>query len=74
MQARQSGVPMSELMDLLSKPGRADDGELSKALVEWAFEEPRYASEADKERVISEFENDVYRACYLRAKERSQQK
>lgn len=74
MEARQAGMPMSELMDLFSKPDRADDGELSRALVEWAFEEPRYSTEAAKERVIRDFENEVYRACYQRAKERSQRK
>ncbi|WP_175137418.1 hypothetical protein [Achromobacter animicus] len=74
MEARQAGMPMSELMDVFSKPGRADDGEFGRTLVEWAFEDPRYSTEEAKERAIRDFENEVYRACYQRAKERASQK
>lgn len=68
MTARQAGSDMPDLMRMSAKLGHnADDSDLSRALAQQiiieAFEVPRFDSETDQQREVTDFANDRYLLC-----------
>lgn len=60
MEARQAGLPMSDMMDLVM------DGSLRKLTEEFiieAYKTPRYSSERMKREAVIDFKDDVYHEC-----------
>ena len=57
MSARQSGVPMPEVMTI------AEGSPAMESMTMAAYDEPRYTTESVQQRVIVDFANDVYRIC-----------
>ena len=62
MKARQEGVPMDVLMQAAQKQ-KGDYAGLSKQMVIGAYERDRRYSEAQKQREIVEYGNDMYKLC-----------
>lgn len=60
MQARQEGVPMSTVMEILLPIG----GKLAPAMVTLAYEEPRWGSEDLQQMAIANFRDENYLACF----------
>lgn len=61
MQARQSGVSMSEMMGIAARD--EDFKALAEALVIDAYDSPRYSTDGMKQRSIEDFENNVFLQC-----------
>ena len=57
MGAHQSGVPMSQAMQL------ADEDPLTEKMIIAAYEKPRYSTERMKQQEIAEFRDTVYLLC-----------
>jgi len=65
MSARQNGVPMYKMIEIL------DDGNLAKStlglmgvIIEQAYETSRYNSETFKQKAIEDFKNEIFLSCY----------
>lgn len=68
MQARQSGLEMSQLMDAASKSGDATGNQnlvsMARKLIVLAYQSPRYSTNEMKTKSIQEFTNEAELACY----------
>lgn len=73
MKSRQQGVPMSSLWELAEAAGKQSEyvGELFKTLIREAYEIPQYSSESLQQKVISDFQNNFYKACIVTAEKRA---
>ncbi len=65
MDARQNGVPMYKMIEII------DDGNLAKStlglmggIIEQAYETSRYNSESFKQKAIEDFKNEIFLSCY----------
>jgi len=61
MKGRQKGVPMAEMMDVVTK--NTTNEAAAEALVIAAYERPRYGSNEMRQRSVEDFHNDFYLAC-----------
>lgn len=57
MSARQSGLPMSEMIKI------AGDNPIAEELVVSAFKESRYSTESVQQRTIANFRDQAYLEC-----------
>ena len=62
MSNRQNGVPMAQMMNI-SKGQESIEG-----IVIVAYKEPRYSSEKQIAKSVTEFGNDLYSACVQKYK------
>jgi hypothetical protein len=63
MTARQSGTPMSKVINLLG--GEASTiNDLARQLIIDAYEQPRFSGDKYQQRAITEFENEAMVMCY----------
>lgn len=62
MEARQAGVPLTLIMDLVEKESSGAK-DLIKALVISAYKEPNYSSPSMVKKATTEFTNKVYIDC-----------
>jgi len=60
MEARQTGVAMSKLVELTKQHGMDEGG---MPIIIAAYEAPRYSTEEYRQREIQDFENQAYLAC-----------
>ena len=65
MDARQSGADISEMLDHASEYAETNPRivELNRVLVLTAFETPRFRTEKNQKRAISEFRNAMHLNC-----------
>lgn len=64
MDTRQSGAPMSSLMQAANDLPDADLGQLMRDVIVAAYEVPRYSSAGMKKQAVQEFQNRIERECY----------
>lgn len=64
MQARQKGIPLSDLMEVF--PESPDDytAELARTILFAAYEQPRFSTEDIQLQAISEFRDAIELECY----------
>ena len=60
MEARQAGVPVSDLLDKLQQAG---NDQWVYELVKLAYREPGYSTEQNKKKAITEFGNSAFISC-----------
>ena len=60
MAARQGGVPVSDLLSELEKAG---DDQWIFELVKLAYSEPRFSTEENKQKSVTEFGNQTFISC-----------
>lgn len=63
MDARQTGVPMSDVMGLPGAPGPMAD--LWRATTIAAYDTPRYHTDRSQTRAVEDFRNEVEVRCYV---------
>ena len=67
MTARQSGVPLAQMMNMLTEKKPAGATEKDKRFIEGivfqAYEQPRFDTEDDKEKAINDFQDTIYLRC-----------
>lgn len=61
MKARQNGVPMADVMELVPNPSPI--AKLGKSLVISAYERRRYSSAEMRQESVVDFANEVYLSC-----------
>lgn len=62
MQARQSGAPMSNLLDIVNGAPESDR-KILRLIVMAAYESPGFQSEEYKERAAMDFRNQIHLMC-----------
>ena len=67
MSARQAGVPLAQMMNMLTEKEPVGATEKDKRYVEGlvlqAYEQPRFNTEDDKNNSINDFQNTIYLRC-----------
>jgi len=59
MGARQAGLPLSEIMDMIP-----DDNVYHETMALWAYEEPVWSTSDNQEKAKREFRDKIELACY----------
>lgn len=60
MEARQAGIPVSDLLDKLQQAG---DDQWVYELVKLAYKEPGFSTEQNQKKAITEFGNSAFISC-----------
>ncbi|PYE29917.1 hypothetical protein DFP83_1423 [Idiomarina fontislapidosi] len=63
MERRQEGTSVVKMMEVAEKSGNGKFTEIIKAIVEDAYNSPKYSTQAMKQDTISTFANNVYMEC-----------
>lgn len=66
MVGRQNGVPIADLMENHSKDNDTASREHRKIII-YAYDRPRMNHEENQDKLVKDFENEVYLACYKQA-------
>lgn len=62
MEARQVGVAMPKVMDIYSNEDGSLDA-LVESIIMDAYDQPRMSVEANQQRQIQDYENDIFLRC-----------
>lgn len=63
MNARQNGLPMTKMKELVKNTNDKQMIKIGKSLIEWAYSEPKYQSEELQKYSTNKFAEEAYYAC-----------
>lgn len=63
MKARQNGVAMQKVLDVISTPDFASVKDGFRTIIMMAYDKPRFSTEANKQRAIGDFRDQVQLYC-----------
>ena len=63
MNARQNGLPMPKMRELVKNTGDKSMIKIGNSLIEWAYSEPKYHSEEMQKHSTNKFAEEAYYAC-----------
>lgn len=64
MKSRQTGVPLSSLMNVIKDTPEANDNEIFRNMIVMAYDNPRYSSDNMQRRAIEDYRNFWELGCY----------
>lgn len=64
MKSRQTGVPLSSLMNVIKDTPETDGNEIFRNMIVMAYDEPRYSSDNMQRRAIEDYRNLWELGCY----------
>ena len=63
MKARQNGIPMTKMRDIVKSTNDKPMIALGNSLIEWAYSEPKYHSEEMQKYATNKFAEIMYYGC-----------
>lgn len=63
MNARQNGLPMKKMRELVKKTDDKSMIKIGNSLIEWAYSEPKYNSEELQKYSTNKFAEEAYYGC-----------